>query len=221
MSCSTCFEARDLHHSLTTQVRMLGDGSANLFDKQGDSVVMEKVEEQDIRQPEAQEISSSELLGRDVVSSAQTTDKSIDADKLRESTKCDFVARREKSIANLQQHKSCPLCGQVYGNKMGGKPGGSQCIRLVPVTNDKGIAVCDEEGNPILQRCPYVFRSNKQKHREFLGSAYSPTIKDSTSQQPKKLQKLESSFSASLKKVYARLVYPACTSGKCKEKQPV
>eukprot|EP00873_Tetraselmis_striata_P038300 jgi/Tetstr1/458564/TSEL_044967.t1 len=37
------------------------------------------------------------------------------------------------SCQNLQRFKKCPECGHIYGNKMGGRDGGSQCKTVQPV----------------------------------------------------------------------------------------
>lgn len=73
-----------------------------------------------------------------------------------------WSSRKDKSVANLQRYKSCPQCGHVYGNKMGGKAGGSQCVNMVPVLDAKGSPVLGSDGQPKKQRCPYVFVSIKQ-----------------------------------------------------------
>eukprot|EP00951_Prasinocladus_malaysianus_P029141 scaffold267734_cov42-Prasinocladus_malaysianus.AAC.1 len=45
---------------------------------------------------------------------------------------------------------------------MGGKAGGSQCIRMLPVYDKNGDPICAADGQELMQRCPYVFVSVKQ-----------------------------------------------------------
>jgi len=83
----------------------------------------------------------------------------------RESTaaKCRRRTVNANSMANLQRLKACPKCGHTYGNKMGGRPGGSQCTTMVPVVDGNGKLLTNEHGQPVLARCPFVFISNARK----------------------------------------------------------
>jgi len=67
------------------------------------------------------------------------------------------------SCQNLQRFKKCPECGHIYGNKMGGRDGGSQCKTVQPVIGPDGKPLLSEDGRPVVQRCSYIFVSNAKR----------------------------------------------------------
>ncbi|CAL8465823.1 g5359 [Coccomyxa elongata] len=70
--------------------------------------------------------------------------------------------RNPTSIANLASFKRCPKCDYKAGNRIGSKPGGTQCPGMVKERGDQGNIILDADGNEVETRCTYNFVSSAE-----------------------------------------------------------
>lgn len=70
--------------------------------------------------------------------------------------------RNPNSMANLVSFKRCPKCGYKAGNRIGSRPGGTQCPGMVKERDAEGNIIVDADGSELATRCTYIFVSTAE-----------------------------------------------------------